>query len=179
MTADPGWEADVIAALGGLTEADMPAVEFLLLDQLALWMLSDANPASAAYDEVAGGVVLSALLNAVANAGDVRPEREPVVGPEIAEARRRFVEGAREYAAHERGIALVVTRLMPAAIAELNTNVGNAAQQIYWTYLYSLFVIASGVVGEQDPSVARGIGMSFSGWNDLIADGLRLPGVRR
>jgi hypothetical protein len=179
VAEDGDWEAEVIAALAGLTEADMPAVEFLLLDQLALWMLSDANPGSGTYDEVAGGVVLSALLNAVANARDLPPEREPVVGPEVAAARARFVAGAHEYAAHDRGIALVVTRLMPAAVAELNTHVGNAAQQIYWTYLYSLFVIASGVVGEQDPSVARGIGMSFSGWNDLIADGLKLPGIAR
>jgi hypothetical protein len=175
---DAGWEADVIAALASLTEADMPAVEFLLLDQLASWMLSDANVAGS-YDEVAGGVVLSALLNAVANAGEVRPERSPVVGAEVAAARSRFVAGAHEYAADSRGMALLVTRLMPAAVAELNRNVGNAAKQIYWTYLYALFVIASGVVGEQDPSVARGIGMSFSGWNDLIADGFRLPGNAR
>jgi hypothetical protein len=179
VSAEGDWEADVISALANLTEAEMPAVELLLLDQLALWMLSDANPASGTYDEVAGGVVLSALLNAVANAADLRPEREPAVGPEVVEARRRFVEGAHEYAAHERGIALVVTRLMPAAIAELNSNAGNAAQQIYWTYLYSLFVIASDVSGEQDPAVARGIGMSFSGWNDLIADGFKLPGMAR
>jgi hypothetical protein len=175
---DAGWEPDVIAALAGLSEADMPAVEFLLLDQLALWMLSDANVAGE-YDEVAGGVVLSALLNAVANAADLRPEREPVVGDEVALARGRFVAGAHEYATHQRGMALLVTRLMPAAVAELNRNVGNAAQQIYWTYLYALFVIASGVVGEQDPAVARGIGMSFSGWNDLIADGFKLPGIVR
>ena len=178
MISGPDWETDVISALAGLTEADMPAVEFLLLDQLAFWMLSGANTHSS-YDDVAGGVVVSALLTAVSNVADVRPEREPVVGPEVAAARARFVEGAHEYAAHDRGIALVVTRLMPAAIAELNSNVGNAAQQIYWTYLYSLFVIASGVVGEQDPSVARGIGMSFSGWNDLITDGLKLPGIAR
>jgi hypothetical protein len=175
---DAGWESDVIAALASLTEADMPTVEFLLLDQLASWMLSDAN-VSAEYDEIAGGVVLSALLNAVANATDVRPEREPLVGDEVALARSRFVEGAREYAADDRGMALLVTRLMPAAVAELNRNAGNVAQQIYWTYLYALFVIASGVVGEQDPAVARGIGMSFSGWNDLIADGFRLPGLAR
>jgi hypothetical protein len=178
VSAEGDWEADVISALAGLTEADMPAVEFLLLDQLALWMLSDANT-HGSYDEVAGGVVLSALLNAVANARELPPECEPAVGSEVAEARRRFVAGAREYAAEERGIALIVTRLMPAAVAELNSNAGNAAQQIYWTYLYALFVIASGVVGEQDPSVARGIGMSFSGWNDLIADGLKLPGIAR
>jgi hypothetical protein len=175
---DAGWEADVVAAFAGLTETDMPAVEFLLLDQLASWMLSDANSAGE-YDEVAGGVALSALLNAVANAGDVRPERSPSVVEEVAAARRRFVVGAHEYAADDRGMALLVTRLMPAAVAELNRNAGNAAQQIYWTYLYALFVIASGVVGEQGPDVARGIGMSFSGWNDLIADGFKLPGIAR
>ena len=38
MSAEGDWEADVISALAGLTEADMPAIEFLLLDQLASWI---------------------------------------------------------------------------------------------------------------------------------------------
>src|SRR5258708_19619991 len=45
------------------------------------------------------------------------------------------------------------------------TTLFRSAQQIYWTYFYALFVLASGVEGEQDPAVARGIGMSFGEWN--------------
>jgi hypothetical protein len=178
VTDAGGWEADVISALAGLTEDHVPAVELLLLDQLASWVLSDANP-QGDYDEVAGGVVISALLTAIANAAEFRPEREPAVSDEMALARGRFVQGAREYAEHESGIALLVTRLMPAAIAELSRNAGNVSQQIYWTFFYGLFVIASGVDGEQDPAVAQGVGMTFGEWNALMADGFKLPGVRR
>lgn len=169
-----GWEDAINSALAELTDADVPSVEILLLDELAAWILSPANPQSS-YDEESGGAVISSLMNALANSSSFRPDKEPSPTSETVEARKRLVEGAHALAAHERGIAFVVTRLMPAAITELTRHVGNPGQQIYWTYFFALWVIAGGVEGEQDETVARGLMASFDSWDALIAEGFRLP----
>ena len=172
--SEAGWEDAIISALAGLTEADVPSVEILLLDELAAWILSPANP-QGDYDEESGGAVISSLMNAIANSPQFRPDQEPSPTHETVLARKRLVEGAHALAAHDRGIAFVVTRLMPAAITELTKHVGNPGQQIYWTYFFALWVIAGGVNGEQDEAVARGLMASFDSWDALIAEGFRLP----
>ena len=174
MADEPSWEAAIIQALAELAEDDVPSVEILLLDELAAWVLSDANPQQG-HDEESGGAVISSLMNAIANAPQFRPEQVPSPTEETLAARKRLVDGAHALAAHERGIALVVTRLMPAAITELTRNVGKPGEQIYWSYFYALWVIAGGVEGEQDEAVARGLMASFDAWDALIAEGFRLP----
>ena len=50
---------------------------------------------------------------------------------------------------------MLITRLMPAAIGEMERNANDALQQVYWTYYYALLVLAGGADGAVVPRSQR------------------------
>lgn len=172
MSSD--WSANIILAFRNLTIEDVPSLEILFLDQIAVWVLSDENPGHD-YSEEHGGVVISKLFNAVEEASGFRPAKIPAESQQVATARKGVVDGAHEIADADNGITLIISRLMPATINELERNSGSPGAQLYWVYFYSLLAISSGPTGGISELVARGIAETFEAWESLMADGFRLP----
>jgi hypothetical protein len=171
---DQAWEAAGRRALAALTSDDVPSLEVLLLDALAHWVLSEDNPGTS-YNEQAGGAVISMLLNSVEKAPQWQPQEQPPGTPELTRMRESVAAGAAELSAEPNGLALMISRLMPAAIGELERNTGSAGAQIYWTFMYSLMVLASGVDGDLDEDTGRAVVASFDAWDQLMQQGFRLP----
>ena len=172
MSSD--WSANIILAFRNLTIEDMPSLEILFLDQIAVWVLSDENSGHD-YTEEHGGIVITKLFNAFEGSRGFRPAKLPVESEQVAAARKGVVAGAHEIAEADNGITLVITRLMPTTINELERNSGNPGAQLYWVYFYSLLAISSGTTGGISEPVGRGIAETFEAWEFLIADGFRLP----
>jgi hypothetical protein len=172
--APSDWAIGVTVALRDLTVEDMPSLEVLLIDGIGTWVLSPDNPGQD-YGEQHGAVVISNLFTAIERAGEFRPVQFPAESEQIAIARRAVVAGAHAIAKAKDGITLAITRIMPAAIKELEKNARNPGAQIYWVYFYSLLTISSGTAGRLSDPAARGIGETFDAWDSLMAGGFRLP----
>jgi hypothetical protein len=169
------WQAGTLAALEALQLHQVPAVEVLLLDALAAYILSTTNPGED-YGSDHGVIVVGGLLSAVESAASYQPERMPPETPESSYMRSRFVAGAHEIAAEgDEGLGLLISRIMPAAIGELNRNAGDVTGQLYNTFLYAMFAVTGGQTGAQEEASMRGIMDVFAGWDALMVDGFRSP----
>jgi hypothetical protein len=172
---DRAWEDDIVHGLKSLTGEDVPSLEIIVLDAVADWLFSTANPGDG-YGEEHAGHLISTLFSALDSARTYLPDRQPEAGTEVADARARVVDGAHELAANGwTGVSLVVSRLMPAIMAELQDNVGARGQQLRGVFVYLLYGLAVGTGTEQDPAVLDGLAACFTGWDAVLRDGYVVP----
>lgn len=178
-STDRAWEDDIVFGLKSLTAEEMPSLEIILLDAVAAWMFSDANPDDD-YSEVHAGHLISTLFSAVEAARKFYPSQLPPPSPEITAARTGVVTGAHELAAAaSAGVSLAVSRLMPAMLAELQNNAGERAKQSHGVFVYLLYAIAVGTREEHDPAVLDGLTSTFTGWDTVLRGGFVLPWRRK
>lgn len=174
-STDTAWEDDIVHALKALTGEDVPGLEVALLDSVAEWMLSDGNPGEG-YDEGHAGHLVSTLFSALEAARSLQPARQPAVTDGITHARTRVVDGAHELANEGwTGVSLLVSRLMPAMLAELQNNTGERAKQVHGVFVYLLYGVAVGKLTEQDPAALAGLSALFSGWDEVLRGGYTVP----
>ena len=167
-------ELNTRAGLADLDLADVPSLEILILDGIANWIFSPANPGKS-YQGEHGGDLVSAVLNAAHGAARFRPVQVPAETAPMAEMRRRLIDGAHEIATGAGALSMFVITLMPAVISELERRSGDPASQLYWIYCYALLVVAGGSSGGLDQNLTAAIMASFDGWNELMAQGFTLP----
>ncbi len=172
--AEYGTEERAQQGLGAISAADIPSAEILVIDAIASWIFSPANPGKE-YTGDHGGAVVSAVLNAVHGAPGFHPDVVPVETAPIAQMRERLLAGIHEIAATPTALSTFVITLLPAVISELDRRIGDPASQLYWLYCYAILVLAGGRKGDLDQNLMVGIMASFDGWNDLMADGFTLP----
>ena len=173
MTDGEAWEDDIVRALRSLTTDESASLEIVVIDAVAEWLLSKGNPGEG-YDESHAGHLVSTLFTALDTARTFQPQQQPDTTTEMAAARSRVVEGAHELANSE-GVSLIVSRLMPALMAELQNNAGDAAKQAHGVFVYLLYVLAIGTREEQDPSVMEGLTAAFAGWDGVLRGGYVVP----
>jgi hypothetical protein len=169
------WEDDIVHALKALTSEDVAGLEVALLDAVAEWMLSGGNPGEG-YDEGHAGHLVSTLFSALEAARSFQPAQQPAVTDGITHARTRVVDGAHELANEGwTGVSLLVSRLMPAMLAELENNAGERAKQVHGVFVYLLYGIAVGKRTEQDPTALEGLSALFTGWDEVLRGGYTVP----
>ena len=162
------------ASLAGLTITDIPAVEILVIDEIANWIFSPENPGKG-YSGEHGGAVVTAVLKAVQNSAGFRPARVPESLPVLTAMRSRLLSGIHEIGGNPEALSMFVITLMPAVISELERRSGDPASQVYWLYCYSLLVLAGGRLGRLDQDLMPAIMASFDSWNELMSAGYTLP----
>lgn len=173
--SDDDWEDDIVRALRSLTTDESASLEIVLIDAVAEWLLSGANPGEG-YDEGHAGHLVSTLFTALDTARTFQPQQQPPVTDEIAHARTKVVEGAHELAkAGGDGIQLIVSRLIPALIAELQNNAGERGKQAHGVFGYLLYALAIGTGEEQDASVMDGLTAAFVAWDAVLREGYVVP----
>ena len=160
--------------LGEIALGDIPSAEILVIDAIASWIFSPANPGKG-YNGEHGGAVVSAVLNAVHGAPGFHPDTVPAETEAIAEMRTRLLTGIHEIAATPTALSTFVITLLPAVISELDRRTDDPASQLYWLYCYSILVLAGGRKGDLDQNLMLGIMASFDGWNELMSQGFTLP----
>lgn len=163
------WATAVLDLLGSLSREDVPALEYVLIDCLATWLFSDANPGEN-YDEHLAAQVVSVLFTAMAHAHEVEPADAPTDDGPVGVSRGAVANGAYELA-ECRDITVLITRAMPAVIGELEKFAGDPARQLHSAYYYLLLAVATGTGELGDPQVAEGILTSFMAWDGLFASG--------
>jgi len=173
MSDAEAWEDDIVRGLRSLTTDESANLEIVVIDAVADWLFSAGNPGDG-YDEGHAGHLISTLFTALDTARSFRPEQEPPVTDEIAHARTRVVDGAHELATAD-GVSLIVSRLMPALMAELQTNAGDRAKQAHGVFVYLLYALAIGTREEQDPTVMDGLTAAFAGWDTVLRGGYVPP----
>lgn len=177
MTAssDEAWEYEIIRGLTALTAGEMPALEIVLLDTVVDWLFSPKNPGTG-YDEEHAGQLVSTLFGAVDASRRFAPAQAPTVTDEITAARTRVVDGAHELAKQgSTGVNLLVSRLMPAVLGELETHAGERAKQARGVFVYLLYVTSVGTREDHDQAVMDGLIAVSAGWDGVLRDGYVLP----
>ena len=173
-----GGECGDIAALQNLSINDMPSLEILLIDELGAWARSAGNPGHR-YDKNHGALVTSTLLNAAGRASTFQPARIPAESAEMVSAREKVVAGAHELAEADNGLTILITRLIPAAIGELERNAGEPAAQVRWLFYWSLLALGAGTHGSADVAGMGGLMAAFDAWDELMGYGLARPNVQQ
>jgi hypothetical protein len=169
------WQQPSLAGLGAVDEAAMPGCELLLLDDLAGFLMG-GGPLVPPYTVEHASRVVSALLAAVLNSADYRPEREPVVTEGIRAARQAFVAGAHQFAeAGISGLAQLVNRLIPAVLGELEIYREAPEDQTWSVYYHAILAVASGPLNLLDPAAAAGVTEGFQAWDALFGQGFLPP----
>lgn len=174
-STEHAWEDDIVHSLKALTGAEAASLEILLLDALIVWLVSADNPGDGYGDEHAGHLI-STLFSALDSARTVHPDQEPDATEDMVAARARIVDGAHELASNGwTGVSLIVSRLMPAMLSELQDNVGDRGKQARGVFVYLLYGVAVGTRDEQDPAVMAGLTAAFAAWNGLLGGGYVVP----
>ncbi|MFC4950708.1 hypothetical protein [Pseudonocardia sp. GCM10023141] len=169
------WEDDIVRAFHSFTTDESAALEIVLIDAVADWLLSAANPGSD-YSEEHAGHMVSTLFTALDTARTFTPTSAPPLTDEIRATRVSVVEGAHQIAAAgSDGIGLIVSRLMPSVLAELSNNAGAPGKQAHGVFVYLLYAVAIGTGTEHLPAVLDGLGAVFSGWGTVLRDGYVVP----
>lgn len=163
------WTAEVMRLLGSLTREQVPALEYVLIDCLATWLFSDANPGSD-YDENVAAQVISVLFAAMSYAREIAPADAPLEDAPICAARDALIAGAHQLS-EGRGVTVLITRVMPAMVGELEAHAGDPARQLYSAYYYLLLAVATGNGELGNSEVAEGLLTSFVAWDGLFASG--------
>jgi hypothetical protein len=169
------WQQPSLEGLRALTVEAMPAVEVLLLDDLAAYIMG-AGPLMPPYTIEHGSRVVSALLGAIVNSTVYVPGDAPAVTDEIALARGSVVQGAQQFA--ERGVDglnQLAGRLIPAAVGELELHKGSPEQQTLSLFYYALIAVASGPMNLMAPDAADGVAHAFRAWDALFGRGFTVP----
>ncbi len=175
MTTGSAWEDDVVHALKALTSEDVPSLEVALIDAVAAWLLSGDNPGEG-YDEGHAGHLVSTLFSALEGARSFQPAQQPAVTGGITHARTRVVDGAHELANDGwTGVSVLVSRLIPAVLAELTNNTGERAKQVHGVFVYLLYGLAVGKGTDQDPAALEGLSALFAGWDAVLRGGYTVP----
>lgn len=174
-STDEAWEHDIIRGLTALTASEIPALEIVLLDAVVEWLFSPSNP-GVGYGEEHAGRLVSTLFSAIDASRRFAPAQEPAATEEIVAARARVVDGAHELAADgPAGVTLLVSRLMPAVLAELEGNAGERSKQARGVFIYLLYATSIGTRDEQDPAVLDGLAAAAAGWDGVLRGGYALP----
>ncbi|WP_300017487.1 hypothetical protein [Pseudonocardia sp.] len=174
-TSDEAWEHDIIRGLTALTGDELPACEIVLLDAIVDWLFSPSNPGSG-YGEEHAGQLVSRLFAAIDASRRFAPAQRPDVTDEIAAARARVVDGAHELAKQgSPGVNLLVSRLMPAVLAELENNAEERGKQARGVFVYLLYATSIGTRDTHDQAVLDGISAVATGWDGVLRGGYVLP----
>jgi hypothetical protein len=169
------WQQPSLEGLRALTVEAMPAVEVLLLDDLAAYIMG-AGPLMPPYTIEHGSRVVSALLGAIVNSTAYEPGDAPTVTDEIALARGSVVQGAQQFA--ERGVDglnQLAGRLIPAAVGELELHKGAPEQQTLSLFYYAMIAVASGPMNLMAPDAADGVAHVFRAWDAVFGRGFTVP----
>ncbi len=169
------WEDDIVHSLTSLTADEVASMEIMLLDAVADWLFSAENPGDG-YGEEHAGHLVSTLFSAVDSARGFQPAQKPAATDEITNARTRVIDGAHELAkTGPDGVSLLISRLMPAVLAELQNNTGERMKQAHGLFVYLLYGMALGTRVEQDPAVLDGLADIFTGWDGVLRGGYVVP----
>lgn len=172
---DQAWEDDIVHGLTALATDDVPSLEITLLDAVADWLLSPGNPGEG-YGEGHAGHLVSTLFSAIESARGFLPDQQPPATAEITETRARLVRGAHELAAQgSAGVSLLVSRLMPAVLAELSDNAGARGEQARGVFAYLLYAVSIGAGDDQDRATLDGLFAIFAGWDAVLRNGYVVP----
>ncbi|MCD2197905.1 hypothetical protein LQ327_31500 [Actinomycetospora endophytica] len=163
------WTAEAARLLGALGRERVPAFEYALIDGLAKWLFSDANP-GADYDDDAAAQVISVLFGAFSDAHEIEPPTSPPDDDGVGTARDALVAGAHQLSEGP-GVTTLIMRVMPAIKGELTAHTGDPGKQLHSAYFYLLLAVASGTGELGSPEVAEGLLASFTGWDGLFASG--------
>ncbi|MCX6464091.1 MAG: hypothetical protein NTW05_10930 [Pseudonocardiales bacterium] len=174
-SSNEAWEDDIVRGLHSTTADQVPALEIILIDAVVDWLFSPANPGQG-YTEEHAGHMISTLFAAVDSSRSYLPARTPPVTPELDAARARIVEGAHELSAQRgEGVSLLVSRLMPAVLAQLNDHAGEQAKQAHGIVVHLLYVLGLGTRTEHDQALIEGVVAAFAGWDAVLRDGFVPP----
>lgn len=169
------WQQSSLEGLASLTVDAMPAVEVLLLDDIAAYLMG-AGPLQPPYTVEHGSRIVSALLGAIVNSARFTPEQVPAPTPQITTAREQVVRGAHDFAARGvGGVNHLANRLIPAAIGELETHKDSPEKQTCLLFYYALLAVASGPRNLLDEDAAAGAMHVFRAWDELFGQGYLLP----
>jgi hypothetical protein len=163
------WTAEAARLLGALRRDGVPALEYALIDGLATWLFSDANP-GADYGDDAAAQVISVLFGAMSDAHDAEPVTIPPDDDGVGTSRDALVTGAHQLS-EGHGVTTLIMRVMPAVVGELNTHAGDPGKQLHSAYFYLLLAVATGTGELGEPEVAEGLLASFTAWDGLFASG--------
>ena len=163
------WTIEAARLLGALHRDRVPALEYALIDGLAAWLFSDANPV-AEYDDDAAAQVISVLFGPMSDAHEVEPDTCPSDDHGVGTSRDALVTGAHQLS-QGRGITTLIMRVMPAVVGELTAHAGDPAKQLQSAYFYLLLAVATGTNELGVPEVAEGLVASFTAWDGLFASG--------
>jgi hypothetical protein len=169
------WQQQSLVGLGALTVETMPAFEVLLLDDLAAYLMG-GGPVPPPYTVEHASRILSGLLGAVVNSARYEPEDVPVTTDEIALARLHVVRGAHRFAElGVTGINQLASRLIHAALGELELRKSAPEQQTWSIFYYALLAVASGPANLLDPDAADGVAHIFRAWDEVFGRGFVVP----
>jgi hypothetical protein len=174
-TSAPDWQEPSLAGLAALRIEAMPAFEVLFLDDLAGYLMG-AGALEPPYTVEHGSRVVSGLFAAIVNSMQYEPERfpEPTEGIELA--RKRFVQGAHDFAEQgAAGLAKLVNRVIPAVLGELEIHKDAAEEQTRSLFYYSLLAVASGPLNLLAEDAAAGCLELFQAWDAVFGNGFVPP----
>jgi hypothetical protein len=163
------WTIEAARLLGALRRERVPAFEYALIDGLATWLFSDANPGED-YDDDAAAQVISVLFGAMSDALEIEPVTSPSDDDGVGTSRDALVAGGHQLS-EGRGVTTLIMRAMPAVVGELTTHAGNPGKQLHSAYFYLLLAVATGTSELGVPEVAEGLMASFTAWDGLFASG--------
>lgn len=178
-SSNSAWEDDIVRGLHSVTSDQVPALEIILLDALVDWLYSPANPGEN-FDESHAGHLVSTMFSAVDSSRSYLPAQEPVVTDAITAVRTRIVDGSHELSAQgAEGITTIVSRLMPAVLADLQNNAGERAKQAHGGWVNMIYALALGTRTEHDDALMDGVVATFAGWDEVLRGGFVVPWRRR
>lgn len=169
------WQEQAVAGLGALTREQIPALEILFLDAVAVQLMGPAHP-EPPYTVEHGTVTAGHLLRAVTDAPLVTLDVVPPPTPGMVAARAAIEVGAHTFAGRGRaGVKHLVNRFLGAAVGELEVHRGSPEAQTRSLFTYGLLAVASGPDNRVTPEAGDGIGEIFRGWDRLIGVGFVPP----
>lgn len=176
MNASPvDWQSQSVGGLARLSVDDMPAMELIYLDALAVHLLGADAPVPP-YTIQHGTAVASMLLRAVTDSAGTDLALEPDDGDlHAAVARSAVVDGAQRFAGRGgHGVHQLVTRFLAAAVGELE-RIKDPEAQVRSLFHYGLLAIASGPENQASVEISDSVLASFHAWDERIGSGLVPP----
>lgn len=176
MNASPmDWQSQSVEGLARLSIVDMPAMELIYLDALAVHLLGADAPVPP-YTIEHGTAVASMLLRAVTDSAGTDLALEPDDGGlPTAVGRAAVVDGAHRFADRGgHGVHQLVTRFLAAAVGELE-RVKDPQAQVRSLFHYGLLAIASGPENRASVETSDSVLAAFHAWDERIGNGLVPP----
>ena len=170
MTDGDTARANLTSGLARLNGEDVPGLEFLVLQQVMGWALSEENPGSG-YDQSHVSTLVGMLFNGLEGALKAPIAHTPDETPAMAASRERLVSGAHEIAAAgEEGLGLLIgRRLVPWVGGELDRSAGSASTQGAGVWATMLYAVSLGTNPEPDEALLTGFVEGFTAWTTLIS----------